>query len=443
MPATVTIAAGQTTSAAFTITGVDDAIADGTQTVTVTGAAAAHADGTDTVDVTDDEAATLTVTIDRESFSENGGTATGTVTRNTGTSGALLVNLSSNDTSEATVPVSVTIPDGSDSVTFPITGIDDLVADGLQTVTITATAASGYSLVQTTNLDALGLFAIGGLTYDDTDDRLWVSDAALNTVFEVDPFAGTLFSSFDVSVAISGLTGGPDGVAVHPGTGELYFFEGFGSQLAGVTTQAGAFVRNLTSFDRANGAAFNDAEKLFVFNVNEVTYKEVNTNTGAILSSQRIVGVNPSISAIDFDPVSGNLFAYNPTPMELLEIEVSTGNVLSTTDLSAFFGLGNARGMAFNTTGDRLFISNDDDQIVVLGTNASIFIPGTDTVVVTDDEAAGLTVTITAAAISENGGTTAATVSRNTDTTNPLTVTLVSNDTGEATVPANGHDCCR
>ena len=54
VPATVTIDAGQTTSAPFTITGVDDFVVDGTQTVTVLATAAAHPDGSDTVDLTDD-----------------------------------------------------------------------------------------------------------------------------------------------------------------------------------------------------------------------------------------------------------------------------------------------------------------------------------------------------------------------------------------------------
>lgn len=53
MPATITILAGQSTSAPFRITGVNDSIVDGTQTVTVTAIAAGHADGTDTVDVID------------------------------------------------------------------------------------------------------------------------------------------------------------------------------------------------------------------------------------------------------------------------------------------------------------------------------------------------------------------------------------------------------
>ncbi len=58
VPVSITIPAGQTTSAPFTISGVDDAIVDGTQTVTVKdGECGAHTDGTETVYVTDDEIA--------------------------------------------------------------------------------------------------------------------------------------------------------------------------------------------------------------------------------------------------------------------------------------------------------------------------------------------------------------------------------------------------
>ena len=143
VPATVTIAAGQTTSPPFTISGVNDAIVDGTQTVTVTATAAAHTDGTDTVDVTDNDIAALTVTIVDASISENGGSTTATVSRNTDTTGALVVNLSSNDTGEATVPATVTIAVGqTTSSPFTISGVNDAIIDGTQTVTVTATAAA-------------------------------------------------------------------------------------------------------------------------------------------------------------------------------------------------------------------------------------------------------------------------------------------------------------
>ncbi len=94
------------------------------------------------------EAPTLTVSIDKTSMSENGGTAVGTVTRNLSTpnSPALTVTLTSNDTTEATVPVSVTIAAGAASATFPITAVDDTIADGNQVVTITASAPDFFNV---------------------------------------------------------------------------------------------------------------------------------------------------------------------------------------------------------------------------------------------------------------------------------------------------------
>ncbi len=92
------------------------------------------------------EAPTLTVTVDRTAIPESGGTATGTVTRNLTTTGALVVNLTSSDTTEAVVPTTVTIPDGASSVTFTVTSVDDLLGDGDQSVQITAAATDYFNV---------------------------------------------------------------------------------------------------------------------------------------------------------------------------------------------------------------------------------------------------------------------------------------------------------
>jgi autotransporter-associated beta strand protein len=65
---------------------------------------------------------------------------TGTVTRNLGTVGAVVVALASSNTGVATVPATVTILDGQNSATFPITIVNDAVFNGGRAVTITATA---------------------------------------------------------------------------------------------------------------------------------------------------------------------------------------------------------------------------------------------------------------------------------------------------------------
>ncbi len=95
------------------------------------------------------EAPTLTVTVAPPTLGENGGISVGTVSRNLSTTGNLVVNLSSSDTTEATVPATVTIPDGQSSVTFNITGVNDTIVDGSQAVVITATAVDYFNVPAT------------------------------------------------------------------------------------------------------------------------------------------------------------------------------------------------------------------------------------------------------------------------------------------------------
>jgi len=86
---------------------------------------------------------TLALTLETDTILENGGSTQATVRRNTGTTGDLAVAIANSDSSEAAVPTNVTIPDGSDSATFVITAVDDLVVDGEQTTTVTV-SATGY-----------------------------------------------------------------------------------------------------------------------------------------------------------------------------------------------------------------------------------------------------------------------------------------------------------
>ena len=89
---------------------------------------------------------TLTLTINPTAISEKGGTATGTVVRsNTDDHTSLVVILASDDTSEATVPATVTITAESASATFTVTGVDDAIADRTQHVVVTASSAGFIS----------------------------------------------------------------------------------------------------------------------------------------------------------------------------------------------------------------------------------------------------------------------------------------------------------
>ncbi|GAA5131530.1 lamin tail domain-containing protein [Luteolibacter yonseiensis] len=90
---------------------------------------------------------TLSLNATLSTFPENAANpaSVGTVTRTGDTTNALVVNLTSRDTTEATVPASVTIPAGSSSVNFDITAVNDTFPDGTKTATITAAAVEATS----------------------------------------------------------------------------------------------------------------------------------------------------------------------------------------------------------------------------------------------------------------------------------------------------------
>ncbi len=80
-----------------------------------------------------------------------------TITRNSSTANALTVDLVSNDTGEAIIQATATIPVGQRSVQVNLDAFDDAVVDGTQTVIITATAAghlAGESTVEVTDNDS-------------------------------------------------------------------------------------------------------------------------------------------------------------------------------------------------------------------------------------------------------------------------------------------------
>jgi hypothetical protein len=87
----------------------------------------------------------LTLSVDKSTFSEaaGAGAAVLTISRPVALSNtALLVQLLSSDTSEATLPASVNLAAGVSSTTVGITAVDDALFDGSQTVEISASGAN-------------------------------------------------------------------------------------------------------------------------------------------------------------------------------------------------------------------------------------------------------------------------------------------------------------
>ena len=163
VPATVTIPAG-VTSVTFAVGTINNDVVEGTQTATLTASATGMAPGSATLTVADTNVPALAVVLNSHTVNETDtNPATyGTITRNTPTTSSLTVSLFSSNTSKLTVPSTVTIPAGEDSVTFPVTAIDDGTIDGNESATINASASgfqggSDSAVVVDNNAPALSL----------------------------------------------------------------------------------------------------------------------------------------------------------------------------------------------------------------------------------------------------------------------------------------------
>jgi hypothetical protein len=121
---------------------------------------------------------TLALNVAPSIFSENAGAnaATGTLTLSQSQSTDLVVSLTSSDTTEATVPISVTIPANQTYVAFAVAAVDDQISDGSVGVTLTGSAGSlsaTANIIVTDNEVALSGVTPG--TPNGGDNSTWVS----------------------------------------------------------------------------------------------------------------------------------------------------------------------------------------------------------------------------------------------------------------------------
>jgi cyclophilin family peptidyl-prolyl cis-trans isomerase len=282
VPASVTIAAGQTT-ATFTITGVQDTTVDGTKSVTITATPASqdYAIGTANLSVID-ATKTISVTIDKSSILETG-SATGTITlSHAAPAGGLVVYLTSNDTTEATVLATVTIAAGQTTATFTITGVQDGSIDGSQSVTITASA--GDYVAGSANLTVNDATKTITVTIDKTSILETGTATGTVTLSQAAPTGGLIvyLTSNDtteatvlatVTIAAGQTTGTFTITGVQDGTVD-------GTQSVTITASAGDYVEGTASLN------VNDATKTLTVTIDKSSIMETGSATGTITLSQ-------------------------------------------------------------------------------------------------------------------------------------------------------------
>ncbi|MEQ9407227.1 MAG: Calx-beta domain-containing protein [Fuerstiella sp.] len=418
VPTTVVIPIGQS-SATFDIAAVDDALVDGTQSATITATATGYASANAALNVTDDDTLALSLSINRTTVSEADGVtaSVGTVTRNDADlSSTLTVSLTSNDSSEATVPTTVVIPIGASSATFDIDAVDDALVDGSQVATITATAtgySSGNAGITVTDDDTLALtLTIDQASVSEADG----ATAAVGTVTRNDadlsgPLLVTLLSS-NITAALV-----PVSVVIPIGASSATFDIAAvddvlvdGSQTASITAAAVGY-----SADAAVITVTDDDGPTLSLTIDTASVTEGAGATAATGTVSR-----------------NNLLLTSPLTVTLTSSNTGAATVPTTVVIPI-----GASSVSFD-------IAAIDDELVDGTQNATISATATGyasdsaAIAVTDNDTLALTLTIEPGAVSEAAGASAATgtVIRNSaDLSSALTVNLSSNNTGAATVP--------
>ena len=214
VPATVTIPAGQL-SVTFPCAVIDDTRIDGSVVTTISATVANWTNGSAQLTVTDNESTALALTIPA-ALREGDGTASGTVQIAGTRTAPLVVALASTDTSEVTVPASVTIAAGQTSAAFTLTVVNDTLADGAQTLNVTATApgfttASATTTVADNDVHRFTIGAIGAAQIRNQPFPVTVTakdrnDVTITNFALAVPFTGT------VAVTPASLTGWVNGV---------------------------------------------------------------------------------------------------------------------------------------------------------------------------------------------------------------------------------------
>lgn len=405
VPSSVLIPANRS-SASFVLTAVDDSLADGPQQVAITAQAVGYIDDVGSVTVTDLEE--LTLSIDTEAISELGGVATATLTRhNNDIAEPLLVGLRVSDGTELTVPVSVTIPGGETSVSFSLTSLDDALLDGPQAVTVVA-STDGYAP------------AVGSIVVVDHETlTIQLSEGSVSED-GVPVFARVSRSNTDIQtpVIVRLSSDHPDSLDV---LGTVFISSG--------ASESNPFLLS----PKDNSLLTGDIAVL----VTAESDGYVSSTEPIVVRDHEFLTIELSATSLsEFgEIVMATISRSNTNTDEALFVALATDDVSEAlVDATIEIPIGE-RTATFEILGvdDELL---DGSQDVLISASAAGYVGASRQLQVTDHEL--LSLVIEEKSLSERQGTATAIVTRSdSDTLAPLTVTLHSSDTTEATVPAS------
>lgn len=356
----------------------------------------------------------LNIQSDLATVSEGGEAATLTITRNGDVGGALLVTLSDTPAGQLDLPDQVTILAGQNSVRLDVPATVDGLADGDFDVTVTA-AATDYASDDTT------------LNVIDTDLPVLSLDLTTSTVQEGGSLIATVSRDFVTNVSIDVTISLSDNTQL--------------SSQGSVTIPAG------------------QASADFLVTAVDDTLVELDAGYSIDVSAPGLISGNASVTVPQNDVPTLTLIlpadslaegASGPTIVARVSRPVATNRPLRVAIAADQLGILSLPSQVTIPAGETFvefpFGVNEDDDVnpgrsvtvtsSVVTDDVQVTIAdgaGSDSLTILDNDGPTLSIVIDRSLISESG-TTTATVSRNTDTTNALLVSLFSEDETEASV---------
>ena len=363
----------------------------------------------------------LVMTLANSTVSDAAGVAAtyATITRNSSTASSLVVSLANSDVADVVLPEAVTIPAGQSSVKVPVGTINTGIANGTQTAVLTASAAGftvGSASLTVTNVNRPQLsIAIDQHIFNESAG----SSAATGTVTRNTPTTSSLVVSL-ISDNQSKVTV-PATVTIPAGQSSATF------SLAAVddtNIDATAHVHITASASQFNGGA--DAV--------DVLDDDAPTLTMSLATHLVSEGAN--------SPSTTGTVTRTGSTTKTLAIALTTSDSKAATVPARIYIRAGSSSATFPVAAVRDGLAVGDRTAVItaqIEANSGAILAASgvsDFLVLAEADGPALTIAFPNEAV-RAGNTMIGTVTRNTDTTLPLTVTLNSGDTTHATVPAS------
>ena len=447
-PDTLTLPAGsgaEASSVTATVTGVDDILQEGDETILISASRSGAAIGSQqTLTITDDDEPVLVFSVDETSIAENGGTATITVSTGTGSTFATdqtitltLAGTATENDDYTLSPGTLTLPAGSgaeaSSVTATVTGVDDILQEGDETLLISA-SRSGVAIGSQQTLT---------ITDDDgppvlvfSVDETSIAENGGTATITVSTGTGSTFATDQtITLTLAGTATENDDYTLSPDT--LTLPAGSGAEASSVTATVTGVDDILQEGDEAilisasrSGVAIgaqqtltitDDDEPVLVFSVDETSIAEnggtatitVSTGTGSTFATDQTITLTLAGTATENDD-------YTLSP-DTLTLPAGSG--------------AEASSVTATVTGVDDLIHEGDEAILISASRSGVTFGSQHTLTITDDddEPPALVFSVDEASIAEDGGTATIMISTGTGSTFATDQTIALTLAGTAT----------